>query len=142
MLIRFAIFGLILSLQTSANVQQPPATANPDLPGTCVVLQRLRIEAGLLEMAHLPLDDEQKAAKTIADFFQTFRAYSLGLDRNAVTRQDFIVMRDDLVTKTRRELEKELTKDGWQRLDKFIRGQIEHPSAPSRRRANPPVMVT
>jgi len=137
-LIRASLIAFLLFLQ----LPQLPVIPNSDVTGTCLVFQRLRVEAGLLEMAHLSPNDEREATRTITEFFQDFRAYSMGLDRGAITRRDFIAMRDNLVARTCSQMSARLTKEGWTRLSRFIQQQSEHPKAPPRRKPNPNVIET
>ena len=125
-MIRITIVSALLVLSATAQTQQP---ANPDVPanlGITIIFQELNAKPELLHAAQLAPEDERATAQIVAEFVKTFRAYGRGLDRHVLTITDFILMRNDLVQKTRARLRQRLTNAGWLRLDAYISRQMKH----------------
>ena len=143
MLVRFALFGLILSLQTSANIQQPPAKAPaPDNFRVSIVLQQLNSDPAFFHSAQLTPADERAAGPIIADFVRLFLAYAKGVDRHEISPNEFFEIRDDLIERARRKFEKTLTKAGGSRLKTFINEKAEQLRiTPNVRPRGPQVLV-
>ncbi len=125
-MIRITIVSALLVLSATAQTQQP---ANPDVPanlGITIIFQELNAKPELLHAAQLAPEDERATAQIVAEFVKTFRAYGRGLDRHVLTITDFILMRNDLVQKTRAQLRQRLTNAGWLSLDAYISRQMKH----------------
>ena len=131
MLIRLGIFGLILSLSTSARVQQPPATATEPLSVrelnaryTCAVLQHLAADTAFLHSAHLSSNDERIASEIVGETVRNLNMLGKALDQHLVNDRDAQILQDNVLDQTRAELDTELSTPGWLRLMAFVETEV------------------
>ena len=120
-MIRIFIACISLALSVSAQVQRPRSegTFNANR-AAAVLLQDMQTHSVILKQVRLTPGDELIATNAVADFDRQFRENGTAVDKGVLAPSDFFTLRDQLLEKTREQLQRQLTPAGWKKFDAFI----------------------